>query len=319
MNSFVATLVAGILSLACGGVFAQDYPNKPIKLVIPFPAGGSSDGIGRQIADKLGGVLKQTVVVENKGGAGGMIGADFVAKSPPDGYTLVLVDVFHTSTPIYTRRMPYDAVKDFTPVSLIGKSPAFLVSHPGFEAKTARDALAFGKAQPGKMTMAIAGTGSVVVDLFRARTGINFVSVPYRGSSPAMVDLMSGQVNVMITTMASAGSHVKGGKLRALAVTGAQRNPDFPDVPTFAELGVNGMNYEQWFGIMGPANMPAPVVDKLSAAMAEVLRMPDVRERLTGMAMDVAVAGPAEMKRKVEGDATQWLKLAQELDIKPLD
>ena len=319
MNSFVATLVAGILSLACGGVFAQDYPNKPIKLVIPFPAGGSSDGIGRQIADKLGGVLKQTVVVENKGGAGGMIGADFVAKSPPDGYTLVLVDVFHTSTPIYTRRMPYDAVKDFTPVSLIGKSPAFLVSHPGFEAKTARDALAFGKAQPGKMTMAIAGTGSVVVDLFRARTGINFVSVPYRGSSPAMVDLMSGQVNVMITTMASAGSHVKGGKLRALAVTGAQRNPDFPDVPTFAELGVNGMNYEQWFGIMGPANMPAPVVDKLSAAMAEVLRMPDVRERLIGMAMDVAVAGPAEMKRKVEGDATQWLKLAQELDIKPLD
>ncbi|MEZ0306383.1 MAG: Bug family tripartite tricarboxylate transporter substrate binding protein [Ramlibacter sp.] len=319
MKRFVASLVAGILSLACGGVFAQDYPNKPIKLVIPFPAGGSSDGIGRQIADKLGGVLKQTVVVENKGGAGGMIGADFVAKSPPDGYTLVLVDVFHTSTPIYTRRMPYDAVKDFTPVSLIGKSPAFLVSHPGFEAKTARDALAFGKAQPGKMTMAIAGTGSVVVDLFRARTGINFVSVPYRGSSPAMVDLMSGQVNVMITTMASAGSHVKGGKLRALAVTGAQRNPDFPDVPTFAELGVNGMNYEQWFGIMGPANMPAPVVDKLSAAMAEVLRMPDVRERLIGMAMDVAVAGPAEMKRKVEGDATQWLKLAQELDIKPLD
>jgi tripartite-type tricarboxylate transporter receptor subunit TctC len=311
--------LAAALSFAGGSAFAQDYPNKPIRLVIPFPAGGSSDGIGRQVAEKLSGVLKQTVVVENKGGAGGIIGADAVAKSPADGYTLVLVDVFHTSTPIYTRKMPYDAVKDFTPVSLVGRSPAFLVSHPGFQATSAREALAFGKAQPGKMTMAIAGTGSVVVDLFKARTGINFVSVPYRGSSPALVDLMSGQVNVMITTMASAGSQVKAGKLRPLAVTGASRNADYPDVPTFAELGVNGMDYEQWFGLMGPAGMPQAVVDKLAAAMEQVLAMPDVRERLTGMAMQVATAGPAEMKRKVETDSAQWQRLAKELDIKPLD
>lgn len=307
------------IGLATGSTFAQDYPNKPIKLVIPFPAGGSSDGIGRQIADKLGPLLKQTVVVENKGGAGGMIGADAVAKSAPDGYTLVLVDVFHTSTPIYTRKMPYDAVKDFTPISLVGRSPAFLLAHPAFESKTAKDALAFGKAQPNKMTMAIAGTGSVVVDLFRARTGVQFVSVPYRGSSPALVDLMSGQVNVMITTMASAGSQVKAGKLRALAVTGNKRNADFPDVPTFNEVGVPGMDYEQWFGIMGPANLPKPVVDKLAAAMDQVLKMPDVRERLVGMAMEVAAPGPEEMKRKVETDAALWLKLAKELDIKPLD
>jgi tripartite-type tricarboxylate transporter receptor subunit TctC len=311
--------LATVLSLASAWAQAQDYPSKPIRLVIPFPAGGSSDGIGRQVADKLSAVLKQTVVVDNKGGAGGIIGADYVAKSPADGYTLVLVDVFHTSTPIYTRKMPYDAVKDFTPVSLIGRSPAFLVAHPGFEARTAAEVLSFAKAQPGKLTMAIAGTGSVVVELFRARTGLQFVSVPYRGSSPAMIDLMSGQVNVMITTMASAGSHVKGGKLRALAVTGARRNADFPDVPTFAELGVNGMDYEQWFGLMGPANMPQPVVDKLAAAMAQVLAMPDVRERLSGMAMEVAAPGPTEMKRKVEGDAAQWVRLARELDIKPLD
>ena len=298
---------------------AQDYPNRPIKLVIPFPAGGSSDGIGRQIAEKLSGVLKQTIVVENKGGAGGVIGTDAVAKAPADGYTLVLVDVFHTSTPIYTRKMPYDALKDFTPVSLIGRSPAFLVAGPGFEPKTARDAIAFARANPGKMSMAIAGTGSVVVDLFKARSGLSFTSVPYRGSSPAMVDLMSGQVQVMITTMASAGANVKAGKLRAMAVTGPRRNADFPDVPTFTELGINGMDYEQWFGIMGPANLPRPVVDRLAAAMEQVLRMPDVRERLQGMALDVAVAGPAEMKTKVEGDVARWQKLAQELDIKPLD
>ena len=321
-----ATLSAmGVMTLLAGTAFspataqAQDYPNKPIKLVIPFPAGGSSDGIGRQIAEKLSGVLKQTIVVENKGGAGGVIGTDAVAKSPADGYTLVLVDVFHTSTPIYTRKMPYDAVKDFTPVSLIGRSPAFLVAHPGFEPKTARDLIAYARSQPGKMSMAIAGTGSVVVDLFKARSGLNFVTVPYRGSSPAMIDLMSGQVNVMITTMASAGANVKSGKLRAMAVTGNRRNADFPDVPTFAELGINGMDYEQWFGLMGPANMPRPVVDRLAAAMEQVLKMPDVRERLVGMALDVAQSGPAEMKAKVEGDAARWVKLAQELDIKPLD
>lgn len=315
----LALLALALLALAGLPVAAQDYPNKPVKLVIPFPAGGSSDGIGRQIADKLGGILKQSIVVENKGGAGGMIGTDAVAKSAPDGYTLVLVDVFHTSTPIYTRKMPYDAVKDFTPISLIGRSPAFLVASPAFEPKTGRDAVAYAKAQPGKMSMAIAGTGSVVVDLFRARSGLQFVAVPYRGSSPALIDLMSGQVNVMITTMASAGTHVKAGKLRALAATGSKRNADFPDVPTFSELGINGMDYEQWFGVMGPANMPKPVVDKLAAAMDQVLRMPDVRERLVGMALEVAQPGPDEMKRKVEGDAQRWQKLAVELDIKPID
>lgn len=298
---------------------AQDYPSKPIKLVIPFPAGGSSDGIGRQVAEKLAQVLKATVVVENKGGAGGVIGADAVAKSAPDGYTLVLVDVFHSSMPIYTRKMPYDAVRDFTPVALIGRSPAFLVAGPGFEPKTAKEALAWARANPGKMTMAIAGVGSVVVDLFKARTGVSFVSVPYKGSSPALVDLMSGQVQVMITTMASAGTNVKAGKLRALAATGNQRFGDLPDVPTFSELGIKGMDYEQWFGILGPAGMPKPVVDKLAAAMDQVMRMPDVRERLAGMALNVAPPGQDEMKRQLEADAARWVKLAQELDIKPLD
>jgi tripartite-type tricarboxylate transporter receptor subunit TctC len=319
LGAIPALAISLAATLMPGSALAQDYPNKPIKLVIPFPAGGSSDGIGRQIADKLSVVLKQTFVVENKGGAGGVIGTDAVAKSPADGYTLVLVDVFHTSTPIYTRKMPYDAVKDFTPVSLIGRSPAFLVAHPGFEAKTARDLITYARSQPGKMSMAIAGTGSVVVDLFKARSGLNFVTVPYRGSSPAMIDLMSGQVNVMITTMASAGGNVKAGKLRAMAVTGPRRNADFPDVPTFTELGINGMDYEQWFGLMGPANLPRPVVERLAAAMEQVLKMPDVRERLSGMALEVAQPGPAEMKTKVEGDAARWVKLAQELDIKPLD
>lgn len=313
------TVVALLLSGLSSAAWAQDYTSKPLKLVIPFPAGGSSDGVGRLIADKLAQVLKATVVVENKGGAGGIIGADAVAKSAPDGHSLVLVDVFHSSAPIYTRKMPYDAVKDFSAVSLIGRSPAFLVAGPALEAKTAKDTIAWARANPGKLTMAIAGTGSVVVDLFKARSGVQFVSVPYKGSSPALVDVMGGQVQVMITTMASAGAHVKTGKLRALAATGPRRYADLPEVPTFDELGIKGMDYEQWFGVLGPAGMPRAVVDRLAAAIGEVLRMPDVRDKLGGMALVVAGGGADEMKRQLETDAARWQRLAQELDIKPLD
>ena len=314
-----AALILALAPLAPATASAQDYPNKPVKLVVPFPAGGSSDGTGRLVADKLGQVLKQTVVVDNRGGAGGLIGTDAVAKSAADGYTLVLVDVFHTSTPVYTRKMPYDAVRDFTPVSLIARSPAFLVAGPSVEAKSARELMAFARAQPGRLTMAIAGTGSVVVDLFRARSGLQFVSVPYKGSSPALIDLLSGQVNVMITTMASAAGHVKAGKLRVLAATGNKRASDFPDVPTFEETGVKGMDYEQWFGILGPAHLPAPVVDKLAGAMAQVLAMPDVRDKLAAIALETAQPGAAEMRRKLEDDYARWQKLARELDLKPLD
>jgi tripartite-type tricarboxylate transporter receptor subunit TctC len=316
---FSTLALASLITLGTSNAIAQEYPSKPIRLVVPFPVGGSSDGIGRLVADKLAPILKQNVIVENRAGAGGMIGTDFVAKQAADGYTLVLVDVFHASTPIYTKKMPYDAYKDFTPISLIGRSPAFLISGPTFEAKTAKDVIAFGKANPDKLTVAIAGTGSVVVDLFRARSGVQFNGVPYKGSAPAMQDLMGGQVNVMITTMASAGTSVKSGRLRALAVTGAKRSADFPDVPTFAEIGVNGMDYEQWFGIMGPAGMPKPVIEKLSTAIAQVLKMQDVKDRLASIALDVANPEPDEMRKKVEGDIARWQKLAQELNIKPLE
>jgi tripartite-type tricarboxylate transporter receptor subunit TctC len=318
--AFALSAIFVVSAIQAGSAQAQqDYPNKPIRLTIPFPVGGSSDAIGRMLADRLGPLLKQSIVVENKAGAGGLIGTDSVAKSPADCYSLALVDVFHASTPIYTRKMPYDAIKDFTPVSLLARSPAFLVASPAFEPKTAKEVIAYAKANPGKMTMAIAGTGSVVVDLFKARSGLDFVYVPYKGSSPAIQDLMGGQVNVFITTMASAGAHVKAGRLRVMAATGNKRNADFPEVPNFAEVGIAGMDYEQWFGVVGPAGMPKWVVDRLSTAIAQVLKMPEVRERLAGFALEVASPEPEEMRRKLEGDVSRWQRLAQELNIKPLD
>jgi tripartite-type tricarboxylate transporter receptor subunit TctC len=311
--------LAGVASALSPLAIGQDYPNKPIKIVVPFPAGGSSDAAGRMVADKLSQILKSSVVIDNKGGAGGMIGTDLVAKSAADGYTFVLVDVFHTSTPIYTAKMPYDAVRDFTPVSMIGKTPAFLLTHPNFEVKTAQDLVRYGRANPDKLTMAIAGTGSVVVDLFKARSGIKFISVPYQGSSRAMIDLMSGQVNTFITTMTSASSHVKSGKLIPLAVTGNKRHPDYPSVPTFAEVGINGMDYEQWFGLLGPARMPPALVNKISSAMAELLVMPDVKVRLDALELVAGNGSPAEMKTQLENDFERWQRLAKELNIKPAE
>jgi tripartite-type tricarboxylate transporter receptor subunit TctC len=318
-RQFLSLTIASAFAARSSGAFAQDFPSKPIKIVVPFPAGGSSDAAGRMVADRLGAILKASVVVDNKGGAGGMIGTDLVAKSAPDGYTLALIDVFHTSTPIYTAKMPYDAVKDFTPISLVGKTPAFLLTHPAYEHKTAQDLLRFARANPEKMTMAIAGTGSVVVDLFKARSGIKFVSVPYQGSSRAMIDLMSGQVNSFITTMTSASGHVKSGKLVPLAVTGNKRHPDFPNVPTFAEVGIQGMDYEQWFGLVGPAKMPPAVVQRISTAMAELLKSAEIKPRLDALELVAGNGTVAEMKAQLEGDYQRWQQLAKELNIKPAE
>jgi tripartite-type tricarboxylate transporter receptor subunit TctC len=334
-----AHLLGTSAALSMLPAFAQEFPmTKPIKLVVPFPAGGSSDAAGRLIAQEMGLVLGQSMVVDNKGGANGIIGTDAVAKSAADGYTLVLVDIFHTTAPIFTRKMPYDAVKDFTAIGQIAKTPAFLFANPAFVHKTLGDTLhtikatqsginqitatkvlELAKAHPGKVTMAIPGAGSVVVELLRAGSGAQFTNVPYRGSSPALIDMISGQVDLMITTMASAAVHHKSGKLTMLATTAPKRHPDFPDVPTLAELGVKGMEYEQWFGVLAPAGTPKSIVDKLNAALVKAVGTPNSKERIAGLAMDAAVGSPEEFRKRVEGDAQRWVRLAVEMGIRPLD
>jgi tripartite-type tricarboxylate transporter receptor subunit TctC len=347
--SFISTCMlsrrqlTGLIAAATVGmvapVLAQEFPAaKPIKLVVPFPAGGSSDAAGRLMAQEMGTLLGQSMVVDNKGGANGIIGTDFVAKSAADGYTLVLVDIFHTTSPIYTRKMPYDAVKDFTPVGLLARTPAFLFANPAFVDKTvgnslqtikataeginrivATKVLDAAKSQPGKVTMAMIGSGSIVVEMMRAGSGAQFTNVPYRGSSPALIDLIGGQTDLMLTTMASAAVHFKSGKLKMLAVTTSKRDSDYPDVPTLAELGVKGMDYEQWFGVLAPAGTPKPIIDKLNAALAKAAATPNAKERLSGLSMDAATGTPEDFKKRVEGDTQRWVKLATEMGIKPLD
>ena len=279
--ALVATLFAGGLSTV--PAFAQDYPNKPIRLVIPFPAGGSSDGIGRQIADKLGPILKQSVVVENKGGAGGMIGGDAVAKSPPDGYTLVLVDVFHTSTPIYTRKMPYDAVKDFTPLGLAASAPVAVVVNAATPHATLADLIAAARREPGSIAYGSAGNGTpghLTGEMFAKAAGIQLKHIPYKGSSQAVTDLLGGQIPLMFDPVQSVLAHVASGKLRALAVSSRQRSPVLAQVPTLDEAGLKGFEAIAWWAGFAPANLPAPVACALATQVERIVRSDAFREQL---------------------------------------
>jgi tripartite-type tricarboxylate transporter receptor subunit TctC len=299
---------------------AADYPSvKPIRMVVPFAPGGSSDVVGRLIGTKIAVTLKQSVIVDNRSGAGGAIGSDIVAKSAPDGYTLLLVDALHIVSPLFNRNTLYDPIKDFTPISMIAKSPVFLGCHTGFEAKTVADVVALAKKEPGKVSVGLPGSGSIVIEMLKLRGKINLNLIPYKGGAPAVNDLVAGNVNLLAVTIATYGGFVKSGRLRLLATSGPARHPDYPDVPTFAEAGMPGVEYEQWFGMMAPAKLPQTVSDKLGAAIADAIKEPDVRERFNRLALDPSFVGPREFNARVLRDNARWKKVAEEAGIKPLE
>ena len=307
--------IALAFALAGGAALAQPYPSQPIKLIVPFTPGGTTDILARTVGQKLGEALKQPVIVENKPGAGGNIGADAVAKAKPDGYTLVMgtIGTQAINASLYAK-MPYDAARDFAPITLVAIVPNMLVVHPSVAAKSVAELVQLAKSKPGELNFASSSTGGsphLSGEMFKQMTGANIVHVPYKGSAPAVTDLLGGQVSMMFDNMPSVLPHVKAGKLRALGVTSARRSPAAPDIPTIAESGVPGYEVDSWFGILAPAGTPKEIVAKLNAEIVKILQRPEVRERLAEQGAVPVGDTPDQFAEHIRRETAKWARVVK--------
>ena len=285
------------------------WPARPIKLVVGYAAGGATDVIARMIAVKLGEQLGQSVVVDNRSGANSNVSAEFVARAPADGYTLYVYTIANTINASLYDKLGYDPLKDFEPIGLIAKIPNILVINEKLPIKSVADFVQFAKESPGGITFASSGSGSSIHlsgEMFKMVAKLNMLHVPYRGSAPAMNDLLGGQVQSMFDNTPSALPHVRGGRLRAIAITSAQRSPLLPDVPTMAESGFPGFEVQSWFGLAAPAGTPRPVVDRLNAELVKVLNNPDMRQRLLNLAATPAPGTPEQMRSFTAAEVKRW-------------
>jgi len=311
--------LAFALALATGA-FAQTFPSKPIKLIVTYPPGGGADLMARLVAPRMAETLGQPVVVENKPGAGGQIGAGEVARAAPDGYTILLDAANHAVNPSLYATLPYDPAKAFASISLLVRFPNVLVVNPQFPAKDVKELIAMAKAKPGSVAFASSGSGSaqhLAGELFRQRAGVDMTHIPYKGGGPALNDVIGGQVPIFFGNMASSLPHVKAGKLRALAITGSKRSDALPDVPTMAEAGLPDYEVYEWNAIFAPAGTPAPIVAKLAEAIAKALHAPDVRERVASLGGEIAALGPHDTARFVSEQTETWGKVIRAARIKP--
>ena len=309
------------LALAFAAVAqAQSYPSRPIKLVVPFAPGGSADLVGRLLAQQLSESWGQPVVVENKGGASGMLGNEYVAKSAPDGYTLTVgtLGPFAVNQTLY-EHVPYDNIRDFAPITLTGLSSHILVAHPAVPVQNVSELIALAKAKPGQLTFASSGTGNathLTFELFKARAGIDIVHVPYKGGGPAMADLVGGQVLFSFASMASAVPFVRSGRLRAIAVSGGERSALFPNVPTVAESGLPGFASEDWQGILAPAKTPPDIVQLLNSEIARILALPEVKAKLVAAGFEVKSSTPEWFGQFIQAETVKWARLLKGIGIK---
>ena len=292
------------------------WPIKPVKMLIGFPAGGPLDAHARLLADKLTAQLGQPVIIDYKAGAGGTVGADFVAKSEPDGYTLLMANTgTMVINPAVYSKLPYQTLRDFAPVARTAQQPLALVVNPAVPARTVAELVALAKAGPGKLNYGSAGNGGIshlVPEMFKQATGSFIVHIPYKGSAPAFTDLMAGQVQLMAESVPQAAAYVKAGKLRALAVTSAQRNPALPEVPTMIEAGIPGFDVVGFYGVLAPAGTPKPVLDKLSAAFKAVLDNPEIRNRMVQQGADPAFLGHEDFSRFLAAEMPRWAQAVKD-------
>ena len=305
-------LVVGVALLTGALACAQPYPNKPIRLVVPFPAGGATDIFARAVSQKLGEKLGTTVVVDNKPGAGGTIGSDLAAKAAPDGYTLLLSTTStHSIAPSFGSRLPYDAVADFTPIAHVGNAPSIMLVPNTSPARTVKEWVEHARKNPGRLNYASSGNGTVVhlgTEYFKAQAGLFLVHIPYRGTALAIPDLVSGKVDVLLDSLPSGLPHVRQGRLRALGITSLKRSPLLPDLPAISET-VPGYESVTWFGVYGPKGLPADVVAKVNAGINQALREADVKDRLAQLGIDPVGGTPQQFAAMTDADRAKWKKI----------
>ena len=320
MNRYVLIVWLALIGISAECVFAQNYPTRPIRLVVASSPGGASDILARMLAQKLSEELRQQVVVDNRGGASGVIGTDIVARAVPDGYTLLIIQPSLTINPSMIRKLPYDAVRDFAPVSLVVDAAQIMTVNPAVAATNVKDLIALAKAKPGELMFGSPGVGTsphLVAELFKLTAGVDMPQVLFKGSGMAFISLMSGEVSVAFSTVLSALPHVKSGKMRALGVTSPKRVAVVPDVPTIAESALPGFETSQWFGILAPARTPRPIIDRLYRALLRGSNSPDVKERLMAQGVDVVNRKPEEFAAVIKRELVQWAKVIKAAGIKP--
>ena len=311
-------LLAAFALLASGAAAAQSYPSKPLRIIVPWPAGGTVDGLARSVAPKLSDALGQPVIVENRPGASGSLGAAEAARAAPDGYTLLAVFDTHATNHLLYKSLPYDGYRAFEHVTQIAASPQAFVGAVNFTPKTVPELIAFGKANPGRISYASVGAGSsnhLNAVLFSGRAGIDMLHVPYKGGAPAMTDLLGGQVNVMIVSAWHTIPHIKAGKLRGLAVGSKQRMAQLPEVPTFAET-LPGFEAVSWAGLVAPARTPAEIVARLNRETLRALESPEVRDKLTGQGFEVVGSAPQAFAAFVAAESDKWAKVVRDYNIR---
>jgi tripartite-type tricarboxylate transporter receptor subunit TctC len=313
-----AVSFALLLASAAPALAQQPYPFRPVRIVSPFAAGGGNDAICRILSPRLTENLKQQVIVENRAGANGIVGTEVAARAAPDGYTIALIPSGHAVNATLYKKLPFDSIKDFTPITLVGSSPLVLAAHPSLPAKNVKELIALARARPGQLTYGSAGVGSsghLGGAQFETLTNTKMTHVPYKGMGIVVVDLMSGQVTMTFGTSLSVVPHVRAGRLRALATTGARRSPALPDLPTVAEAGVPGYEASIWYGFVAPARLPPDILSRLHSAIVAVLQLPETRERFASQGLDVLHNTPEEFAKLLVADVARWAKVVERAGV----
>jgi len=319
MNAVSRVALSLIALFAAGASVAQDYPSRPVRMVVPFSPGGSTDTLARIVGQKLTERSGQPVIIENRAGAGGHIGAEQVAKSAPDGYTLLLGGVPHAISASLYSKLPYDLARDLAAIAEVASFPSAIVLHPSLPANSVKELIALARARPGQLSFGSAGIGSpnhLSLELFQAMAGVRMVHVPYKGSGQLVGDLLAGQVQLASMGLPVAVPHVQSSKLRAIAVTGAARSPLLPEVPTVSEAGLPGFEVTSWYGVFGPAGLPADIVVKLNSEIGSAVTAPDVKERLAALGAEPSVKAPDQFARYVRQEITKWAKVVKDSGAK---